>query len=61
MNFLVKGLSKIFDVFHVKVAAALGNLTTESQNHATGQLEEMCICAGSEPGETRSVALKFQF
>lgn len=61
MNLLVKGLSKTFAVFNVKVAAALGNLSTENQNHATGQLEEMCICAGSEPGETRSVALKFQF
>lgn len=45
----------------VKVAAALGNLSTENQNHATGQLEEICIFAGSEPAETRSVALMFQF
>lgn len=59
-EFLVKDLSKIFALFNVKVAAALGNLSTESQNHATGQLEETCICDGSEPAETRNVALMFQ-
>jgi hypothetical protein len=60
MNLLVKGLSKIAAMFNVKAAAALGNLSTENQNHVTGQLEEMCVCADSEPAETKSVALMFQ-